>query len=256
MQLAQLADFLRDGERRLGARPPKYLRLSEGILRAIESGQLQTGDRLPGESEMAAKLPASLGTVQKALAHLAKEGRVVRRHGAGTFVARPPSQLHGLLHFRFVDNDTHALLPVYTRVAAIRRVTDPGPWADFLGEEPFFVRIDRQIDVNREFPVLARIFLSGSRFGEIANWQPRELDNVNFRLVLSERFDAPTVRIVEEIGAETLADGICTALGLAPASVGMVCHVYGSGYRDTPLYYQAVHIPPNSRRLEIRPRVG
>lgn len=45
------------------------------------------GDRLPGEAELAAKLGTSRGTVREALQRMWLSGTVIRRWGAGTFVA-------------------------------------------------------------------------------------------------------------------------------------------------------------------------
>lgn len=249
MELARLADLLSDGS---GHRKvAKYLRLSDGIAAAVETGELEPGERLPGETELANALPASLGTVQKALGWLAEQGVIVRRHGAGTFVAEKRSQLDDVWHFRFLD-DHGSLLPIYTRVTAIRPVRDDGPWAAFLGPEDEYLRIDRRIDVNREFTAIGRIFLSMERFGELARSRPRSLENVNIRTVLRQRFGATTHRLVEQVGAETLPADICRTLALAPETCGLVCHALGYGRRDRPLTYQLIYVPPNTRRLEFR----
>ena len=254
MRLTRLADALADGDDAGHARVPKYLRLSEEIAHAIDSGELRAGDRLPGESELAEHLPASLGTIQKALGHLAERGIVVRRHGAGTFVAAPPNQVHELWHFRFLADDGAGVLPVFTRITHVGRVEDAGPWTDFLGPDGGLVRIDREVDVNHEFKVASRVFLSATRFSALARVRPSSLDNTNIRRVLRERFDEPTSRVVEQIGAETMPDDVCEILGLMSGTVGMVLHILGYGFKDEPLSYQMVYAPPNARRLEVRPR--
>ena len=254
MRLTRLAAALNHGEDAGHARVPKYLRLSKEIAHAIDAGELRAGERLPGESELAEHLPASLGTIQKALGHLAELGVVVRRHGAGTFVAGQPQQLHDLWHFRFLAPDGCSVLPVYTRVTNVARVQDEGPWADFLEGESGHVRIDREIDVNREFMAAGRVFLNAERFGALARSRPSSLDNANIRAVLRERFDAPTLRVVEEVAAERMPDDVCALLNLAPGTTGLVLHIRGYGYHDAPLSYQLVYTPPDTRRLEIRPR--
>lgn len=254
MRLTRLADALNDGDDTGHVRVPKYLRLSEEIAHAIDAGELRAGDRLPGESELAERLPASLGTIQKALGHLAERGVVVRRHGAGTFVAGPPNQLHDLWHFRFLGTDGRSVLPVFTRVTHVGRVSGDGPWGDFLAVPDGHIRIDREIDVNHEFMVASRVFLCAERFGALARVRPSSLDNANIRAVLRDRFAAPTSRVVEQIGAEHMPDDVCRLLGLEPGTVGMVLHILGYGFRDEPLSYQLVYTPPDARRLEIRPR--
>ncbi len=51
---------------------------------------LETGDRLPSEGEMAKMLGVSRNTLREAYVALENEGFIIRRHGIGTFVARPP----------------------------------------------------------------------------------------------------------------------------------------------------------------------
>ena len=46
----------------------KTARVTEAIVRKIESGALREGDRLPSEEELAASHGVSVGTIQKALA--------------------------------------------------------------------------------------------------------------------------------------------------------------------------------------------
>jgi len=112
MQLSRIADDMAGGGVSNQAKLPKYLRLSNAILNLIEAGEMRPGDKLPPECTLAGALPASLGTVQKALGHLKTLGVVVRDHGRGTFVAgalHPESgesiPAEELLHFRFADDD-------------------------------------------------------------------------------------------------------------------------------------------------------
>jgi len=252
MELSRLAETVTVADVPGEVRLPKYLRLSDGIMQAIETGELASGERLPGESELTEVLPFSLGTVQKALSHLAERGAIVRRHGSGTFVADGPSQLNDLWHFRFPDSDGQSLLPVFTRATGVERVETGGPWTAFLGDEAFHVRVDRVINVNHEFEAVAHMFFSGARFGDLLSMPSADFENCNMRSLLRERYNEPTLRIAEEAAAETLPPGIASALGLPAGSCGLVLHIQGYGFRDRPLSYQVVYIPPDTRRLELK----
>ncbi len=235
MELHKLAESLNDAATPGDRRMPKYLRLSEEIANAIDSGGLQVGDRLPGESELADALPASLGTVQKALATLVERGVVVRRHGLGTFVA----------------DDGTTLLPVYTHVSAISKLGSDGPWAGVLSPDTSYVAIDRLIDINHEFTAMARLVVNGDRFSDLLDEVPRSFDGVSIRKVMSEKFGVPTLRFSTEVGVETLPED-AVALGLASGGIGLVCRIIGYGFRDAPVSYQTVCVPPNTRRLKFR----
>lgn len=69
------------------AREPKYYTVKRHLLAHIES--LAPGSAVPTERELATELETSRTTVRQALLELVAEGRLVRRQGAGTFVAEP-----------------------------------------------------------------------------------------------------------------------------------------------------------------------
>ena len=68
-------------------RAPLYLQLQEALRRAIDSGLLKAQQALPAERDLASDFAVSRITVRKALEGLVAEGLLVRRPGAGTFVA-------------------------------------------------------------------------------------------------------------------------------------------------------------------------
>lgn len=69
-----------------------YLQVAQGLERRIHGGELRPGSALPAERELAAQLRVSRVTVRQALALLAQQGLLTRRHGSGTFVASPASE--------------------------------------------------------------------------------------------------------------------------------------------------------------------
>jgi GntR family transcriptional regulator len=78
---------------------PAYKRIQNAIRQRIESGRLKPGDVVDSERELAKIHSVSLMTARHALADLAREGVVERRHGAGTFVAPPQVHFNKLLSY-------------------------------------------------------------------------------------------------------------------------------------------------------------
>jgi GntR family transcriptional regulator len=74
-------------ERPTVVRNAKYHSIRDEILDLIE--ELAVGDALPPERELAARFQVSRMTLRRAVEELVREGRLERRHGAGTFVAEP-----------------------------------------------------------------------------------------------------------------------------------------------------------------------
>lgn len=67
---------------------PLYRQLQVALRRSIEARQVQPGDALPPERDVAVQLGVSRITVRKAFDALVSEGFLARRQGAGTFVTK------------------------------------------------------------------------------------------------------------------------------------------------------------------------
>jgi GntR family transcriptional regulator len=236
------------------ARPrvPKYLLLSQLIEDDIGTGHLRLGERLPSEGVLAARLPASLGTIQRALGALARRGLLVREHGRGTFVASPRIGIRDLWHFRFHD-DQGRLLPVYVRVRSMEAVGD-GPWSAFLGPQPHFVRLIREVDVDHRVRCASEFVVPGPAFPGLLELPLERLDGVSLREHLRERYGVATVRASEQVACETAPAHLGELLGMPPGSPALVCHILGYGLADAPIYHQRVYVPPDAPRLEVRER--
>ncbi len=73
---------------------PLYIQIIEDIKRKVQSGQLQVGDQVGSQSELANQYGVSLITIKKALAELIKDGVLYSRVGKGTYVAKHKSEGH------------------------------------------------------------------------------------------------------------------------------------------------------------------
>lgn len=83
-----------------GSDMPLYRQLAFALINQIGSGQLQPGDRLPSERELANSLGVSRITARLAIDALLASGLVYREQGRGTFVAdRKMRGLKGFLSF-------------------------------------------------------------------------------------------------------------------------------------------------------------
>ncbi|RME68281.1 MAG: GntR family transcriptional regulator [Alphaproteobacteria bacterium] len=69
------------------ASTPLYIQLANNLRRLIFDGKMATGDALPSERMLTELTGASRVTVRKAIDQLIDEGLLLRRQGAGTFVA-------------------------------------------------------------------------------------------------------------------------------------------------------------------------
>jgi DNA-binding GntR family transcriptional regulator len=254
---AALHDRLTRRMQRAGV--PKYLHLVEAIEELVREGVLKEGHQLPAESLMAQQVPLSLGTIQKAMAVLQTHGFVSREHGRGTFVRAMPKELRDLWHFRFLAADGVSILPVYPEVLSAEAIEEdasaPSPWAQFLGPEERYVKITRAVNVAGEFTVASEFFMSHRRCMALLDMPSGKLKTAHLRDVLRERFGLVTARVVEQVSCEPFRGEICRVTGLKNGSLGLVCRILAFDFRDHPVSFHLIYVPPKTRRLEMRERM-
>lgn len=65
----------------------KYRKIEDWIKAEIRSGHVQSGDRIPTESDLMKQFEVSRQTIRLAVSHLEEEGLVRRVQGSGTFIS-------------------------------------------------------------------------------------------------------------------------------------------------------------------------
>lgn len=231
---------------------PKYKAIANAILAEVERGTWRSGDRLPSEESLARSYDASLGTMQRALRELVDMGMVERHHGSGTFIAGARAKEQQLLHFRFRAEGSKSLLPVYFRVTDISETEDQGPWAAFLDDpEGRFIKVSRIVTVNDEFDIFSEVYLQGSRFAGLLDLPPVELNGVSIRDLLAEHFNAPTLTADQSILCQALPPRVTRLIDVPAGQMGIVWYIAGRTYRDLPLTWQRIYVPPSDRPIEF-----
>src|SRR3954465_7639117 len=77
-------------------RPSLVDQVRKGLLRALVSGKLAPGTKLPNENEIGDRFGVSRATVREAVLGLLEAGYLARRHGSGTYVTKAPRSRHAL----------------------------------------------------------------------------------------------------------------------------------------------------------------
>ena len=90
------------------------------LVSAMDSSEWRPGDRLPTERELAQRYGCSLITVRRALSELAREQRIERTRGRGTFVLHPRLDLNFGGNRGFADEMLTRGLDPATRLIAAR----------------------------------------------------------------------------------------------------------------------------------------
>lgn len=217
----------------------------------IERGFWRPGDRLPTEKELSQQLSLSVGTVQAAMRALQSANLVERSRRSGTFVSQAREQGSTIWYFRFRTPDGSGLLPWETANLYLEEIRHEGEWSRFLGPSPSYVKISRLVSVAGEFMIWSDLYLDGQRFSPLLDTPAAVLAGKNLRVYLHERFNAPTFRAVHRVLNCEIGDDQAERLGCGARDVGIRLKAMSYTFRDAPISYHDIVIPPNPYELEI-----
>lgn len=216
----------------------------------IERGYWRPGDRLPTEKQLSQELNLSVGTVQSAMRALQSGGLIERSRRSGTFVSQTRDQGSTIWYFRFRTPDGSALLPWETSELSLEVIEEEGDWSRFLGTCSSYIKISRLISVGNEFPILSDLYVDGQRFEALMDTPTAVLASKNLRVYFHERFNAPTFRAIHRFSRCVISEE-AERLGCAAGEAGMRLKAMSYSYRDAPISYHDIIIPPNRYELEV-----
>lgn len=138
---------------------PKYIQLTELLIRDIDAGRLLDGERLPPEREMAVALGASIGTLRKALAELDRKGLLDRVQGSGNYVRKPrkPMGVYAMFRLELLSGGGLPTADVL-QVDAMHKPQD----LPAFGDSPRATRIRRRRYLNDVAIAVEEIWLDAS----------------------------------------------------------------------------------------------
>jgi GntR family transcriptional regulator len=190
---------------------PLYSRIQEHIAELILSGKLTPEARIQSEREFSEDLGVSRMTVRRALTELVNEGLLERRHGSGTYVAKPKvtyesgELVNYVLAMQRRNIATTSQLLEFGEIAASRRL------AELLKIEigqPIY-RVDILRFANRVPVILERGFFPWSRFPQLEEW---DLEKSSFHDLLTAVYNIRLGRISQTVEAAAAADTVAQQL--------------------------------------------
>jgi len=231
---------------------PKYAQLREVLRTAIEDGYWQPGEKLPPEITLASTTPFSLGTVQKAMRALVKEGIIERRPGSGTFVSVDRRQMYDPWHFRFTKDGQENFLSVYPKVIAKKIIFSQAPWAQLISPaSERIIQINRTIEIGELFSIYSRFFLAADKFEGFLAKSRKELESANFKTILRQQYNLSIRYMNHTIQMAEFPPEVADAIRVSQGTVGILLSIVALSSLKAPTYYQEVFIPPNELELHI-----
>jgi GntR family transcriptional regulator len=195
---------------------PKFIQLSEMLIREIAAGHLADGARLPPERDMADDLGVAVGTLRKALADVESKGLLDRVQGSGNYVRHRPAVESVYAFFR-LELLKGGGLPT-AEVLSVDRLAKPDAFAQ-LGGDSHGHRIRRMRYLDDILIALEEIWLDGASRAQISR------DDLSDSLYLFYRHDLGIViaSVEDQIGVDVLPEWTPDAFHLSSgAAVGYI----------------------------------
>ena len=190
---------------------PLYSRIHEYIAELILSGKLAPETKIQSEREFSEDLGVSRMTVRRALTELVDEGLLERRHGSGTYVAKPKityesSELVNYVQAMQLRNIAIASqLLEFSEIVASRRLSELMQIE--IGNPIYRVGILRL--ANRVPIIVERIFFPCARFPELEEW---DLEKSSIPDLLATVYNIKLGRISQTVEAVSATDTIAHQL--------------------------------------------
>jgi len=228
---------------------------------ALDTGEYAVAERLPPERELARLYGCSLITVRRALDELAREGRLGRQQGRGTFVLPPRLDRDIGGSMSFTDEMQRRGLDPETRLLAARPEAAGETVAAALQLEPGSptLYLERLRLAGGEPLLLEMVHLPAERFpGLLAS----DLEHNSLYDILTERYQSPIMRVREALepvllprreagllaaksrSLALLVEGIAFTRGDVPVEFG---RTYVRGDR-TRYYVERIHVRSGASR--------
>jgi GntR family transcriptional regulator len=194
---------------------PAYRRIQNEILERLQTGQLKPGDVVDSERELARIHGVSLMTARHALAGLEREGKVVRRRGAGTFVAPPKIHFNKLMSY--TEQMSGRGLNVSSRLISLE-LTDAEPEIAARLALPASTRLIQlqRLRLGGDEPfAIETCYLSADEYGSLIH---ARLDRVSLFSILEQDYGLQIGHADEEVDATTADPHSARLLRIPPDS--------------------------------------
>jgi DNA-binding GntR family transcriptional regulator len=194
---------------------PVHMSIRDDLRMRLNAGEWNAGERLPSETELAARYGVARMTVRQAVGALASEGAVVRRQGLGTFAAdRRPTRNADLL-LSFTEEMRRQGHQVQTKLiaATVEQPPPPAREALRLGQSAAAVTIRRVRLVDARPVVVQHSWLPYARF---AGLDANPLLDGSLYAMLEAHYGVRIVRAKQAFAAGAADESDAAALDLRP----------------------------------------
>jgi len=194
---------------------PVHMSIRDDLRMRLNAGEWSPGERLPSETELAARYGVARMTVRQAVGALASEGAVIRRQGLGTFASdRRPTRTVDLL-LSFTEEMRRQGLEVETKLinATVEQPPPAAREALQLGQSAAAVTV-RRVRVVDGCPIVVQT--SWLPYARFAGLDADPLREGSLYAMLEANYGVRIMRAKQAFTADAADAADAAALGLQP----------------------------------------
>ncbi len=194
-----------------GLNKPLYVQIQEYIAEMILRGEIPPEAKIPSEREFSQSLDVSRMTVRRSITELVNEGILERRHGSGTYVAKPRITYNARELISYVQAmqtrgiETTSQLLEFGQVPASRRLSE---WLSVVIGDPLYRVVILRL-ANRIPFVVERYFFPNSR---LPNLEEYNLEKTSINDLLTEGYGVQFGHISQSIEAVSASETVAEQL--------------------------------------------
>ncbi|HET6600091.1 MAG TPA: GntR family transcriptional regulator [Burkholderiaceae bacterium] len=217
---------------------PLYRAVKRSLLRAIESGSCPPGETLPSETDIAAAMGVSIGTLRRAVDELAAEHILVRRQGRGTFVATHGTDrfLFQFFHVERADGLREVPLVDLVSFERLRADDEPAQALELQPGEPV-IQIENRLRLQGSAVIYDLLTLPATLFKGLTEKRFRERTGTIYQLYQSD-FGITVVRARERARAAAADRTVARILGVAPGMPVIQVHRTALTFGERPVEHR------------------
>jgi GntR family transcriptional regulator len=219
----------------LGFRP-LYRQVKDILVKRIADRVWQTGMLIPSETDLAAELGVSQGTVRKALDAMAADNLLVRRQGRGTFVAEHDDKRMLFQFFKLIPDDGAAIFPESTVLTVQKGFANAAECKAFgLREADEVIRIVRVRSLCDDPSIYETLSLPGKVFAGIERLE--QVPN-NLYALYDAQYGMKIASAREKLKAVTLGFEPAQALNVVPGTPALQIDRLAIGVNGLPIEWR------------------
>jgi GntR family transcriptional regulator len=224
---------------------PLYRAVKRALLQAVAAGRCAPGQALPSETELAAALGVSIGTLRRAVDELVAEHILVRRQGRGTFVATHNADRFLFQFFHVERGDGVREAPAVDLVSFERsRADDEQAAALHLRSGDAVIQIENRLRLQGHAVVYDRITVPAAMFKGLTEKRLRERPGTIYQLYQSD-FGITVVRALERARATAADRTASRILGVGIGAPVMQVRRTALTFGDRPVEHRTSIIDTN-----------